>query len=1044
MIWTLKTAQKATGTTIQPQKTATTSGSVWNIETAKQQVSQPVIKKEVKKVATVTKKEPLTPFKELQKKTEQTIKQISDDIKFVFTKPKIVSPLPEGEWEKQTAKTPKTVTPAKPQPVKIKPKQKKLTKTQLNFLETPQADGSAQMTSKAKQTPIKRVLENYNLRLGELLGAELAMQTRQEAFDYKEKTGKELKVKGTKIIGSLLEDAMMATIPEVGGKVKAGRNILKEGINVLSGLKSGTLFAGTVAAIKTLKEEKIEMKDLVMPFVFGNIMGWSEPTIQIGAKNIDILNAKKTLKDYGFNTKDFKSPEALKSKFRNTVKNLHPDKGGKAEDYIKFTDAFNKVTSAGIDSKWKIPDVVQWLKTIWSRKKKPTEKELIRSLENTNTNLTKIVKEKIKTPTEKVSITLPEGEQTPQDIINTVLQSGQEKTTEGKEMIKSAIEAKKTGQNIVVEKKVEKKQPTRDELLNQYRKSILPEYNSNIELVKLDAFIDQIRPLDPKKESDMTWYKKGARYEVKLSYPHSLGENGNTADLVYNTKPTIEELKKDILDIYKEEKIDINKEVAMGVVAKSGRDENIEKAIDKATKPPVEKGIKEILKQKYPNVDFFVYEKNGKISLDKIIIPKGERNKGIGSNFMKDLSDYADKTNQKIVTSPTSDFGGNKNRLIDFYKKNGFIENKGKTIDYQINETMIRQPKPPVQGGVGKKTEKIIKKPLPQSEIKTLSDEDLSLLTSDLAKEVESTDTDTAKTARMRLEEIQQEVEQRKMINESKKSILDLFTGDEIRAMRMLKRVIAVRENKGLDPTSISNLPSYKKYIDDVMVAINTNSEDVAIKYIKNELPDSITSATSRDELREIKVLKTYIEPKVKEVPRSQLPVGEGKEKLSRLEARMKDSLDNAPEEVKNLSTYNQMKKKEQILKASEYVLNNTNEALQVLSGKIEVPGGLLFNSVYVAMQNLAKGDVDLGIKLASLTSTRAGQEISILTELDKNSPINKASELVKIREDTFKKRYKSETPKKVVEKFIKKGEAKIEAPKLTNWGDIIKLVRCK
>lgn len=113
------------------------------------------------------------------------------------------------------------------------------------------------------------------------------------------------------------------------------------------------------------------------------------------------------------------------------------------------------------------------------------------------------------------------------------------------------------------------------------RKSILPEYNQNPLIVKIDGFIDKIRELDPKDKFDLAHIKYGYKYEATVSYPHSLGELGNQTDFVYETKPTAEGIAKDLLDTYRDVKKEINKELVFGIIAKSGRDENIEKAIDK-------------------------------------------------------------------------------------------------------------------------------------------------------------------------------------------------------------------------------------------------------------------------------------------------------------------------------------------------------------------------------------------------------------------------------------------------------------------------------
>lgn len=98
----------------------------------------------------------------------------------------------------------------------------------------------------------------------------------------------------------------------------------------------------------------------------------------------------------------------------------------------------------------------------------------------------------------------------------------------------------------------------------------------------LDAQIRTIRP--PKK--------KGEQWEVKIGLQESLGEQGgDTLTHFYDEKPTLTEIRKDIIDSYKEKKREINEPMALGVIAKSGRDEMIEKAIDIVLK----KKLKEVV-----------------------------------------------------------------------------------------------------------------------------------------------------------------------------------------------------------------------------------------------------------------------------------------------------------------------------------------------------------------------------------------------------------------------------------------------------------------
>lgn len=84
--------------------------------------------------------------------------------------------------------------------------------------------------------------------------------------------------------------------------------------------------------------------------------------------------------------------------------------------------------------------------------------------------------------------------------------------------------------------------------------------------------------------------------------------------------------------------------------------------------------------------------KSNFISLHKIIVPETTRSKGVGSKAMEEIIDYADAANKTLILTPSSDFGGNKARLVDFYKRHGFVENKGRNKDYEISETMYRSP----------------------------------------------------------------------------------------------------------------------------------------------------------------------------------------------------------------------------------------------------------------------------------------------------------------------------------------------------------------
>lgn len=86
------------------------------------------------------------------------------------------------------------------------------------------------------------------------------------------------------------------------------------------------------------------------------------------------------------------------------------------------------------------------------------------------------------------------------------------------------------------------------------------------------------------------------------------------------------------------------------------------------------------------------FESRGRINLNRIVVPESARNSGAGTKAMNDLVKYADASGQTIALTPSSDFGGNKNRLVDFYKRFGFVENKGRNKDFEISESMYRLP----------------------------------------------------------------------------------------------------------------------------------------------------------------------------------------------------------------------------------------------------------------------------------------------------------------------------------------------------------------
>lgn len=96
-------------------------------------------------------------------------------------------------------------------------------------------------------------------------------------------------------------------------------------------------------------------------------------------------------------------------------------------------------------------------------------------------------------------------------------------------------------------------------------------------------------------------------------------------------------------------------------------------------------------------------ERDGTITLSQIVVPEAERGKGKGTEAIESLIKYADSTGQRIVLTPSTEFGAtSKSRLGKFYKRFGFVENKGRNKDFSTRESMIRLPKQLNQSGVSK------------------------------------------------------------------------------------------------------------------------------------------------------------------------------------------------------------------------------------------------------------------------------------------------------------------------------------------------------
>lgn len=165
------------------------------------------------------------------------------------------------------------------------------------------------------------------------------------------------------------------------------------------------------------------------------------------------------------------------------------------------------------------------------------------------------------------------------------------------------------------------------------------------------------------------------------------------------------------------------------------------------------------------------------------------------------------------------------------------------------------------------------------------------------------------------------------------------------------------------------------------------------------------------------------VEPTAVKVPSRQLPVGDegGATRVSKLESRIvrdvSDPTNPKPLNPENAATYQAVTKKEQVAKAAKYVDENSDDAMAVLRGEKDAPEGLLDNAIALALAKKAElnGDSALAIRLASLRSTRAGQEISMLTEADPLGVVSQIEQIVKSRKSRAGRRTKGTSSNETV-----------------------------
>lgn len=152
---------------------------------------------------------------------------------------------------------------------------------------------------------------------------------------------------------------------------------------------------------------------------------------------------------------------------------------------------------------------------------------------------------------------------------------------------------------------------------------------------------------------------------------------------------------------------------------------------------------------------------------------------------------------------------------------------------------------------------------------------------------------------------------------------------------------------------------------------------------------------------------------------------------------------------LRELPEYDKRIKSEDFAKATDFVLNNYNEALKVVFEGKKPPIDVLPEDIFVALDNYAtlNKDVDMIRKLATQSgligeATLMGQRIQALSQLNPDSALNKIKEVQKVRAKTVEKVTKKTT--KEVVKNIKKETTKVNLSKEElSWDNFLESITC-
>ena len=295
----------------------------------------------------------------------------------------------------------------------------------------------AKIITKAKTPEGRQELTDKATKMWKFISPEPIIGLESGTLSPKDITNPEGRKEIATAISNFFGGLTSATLPSAGTISQLQSTPALATKNIVAGSSIGLgLNVGTTA----LAGEKQNWWDNAVATLIGGYFGAMIPEKQITMKQAVISDARSTLEKYGItNKKDYRA-WALKN---------HPDvfpEASRPQQKLIMDEVSSAIrelanNSTGLEGKVPkapstLPSILKWTDDLWKKITNPPSK--------TGRAIVPYIEQ-----------TIPQGEYTSSQLLGKVINSPIEKTAEGREVIKTALEAQKTNQNIVVSSAME-------------------------------------------------------------------------------------------------------------------------------------------------------------------------------------------------------------------------------------------------------------------------------------------------------------------------------------------------------------------------------------------------------------------------------------------------------------------------------------------------------------------------------------------------------------------------------------------------------------